>query len=84
MDHASLGIVRLDYNYPPAPGDIDSPDSYAYDVHFRVVPGFTFEMCQSGKMSEEVTEHFKEAVRYLCEDKGVSGISGDCGFMMWF
>ncbi len=44
-EHVSLGIIRLDYNYPPAPGDIDHPDSYAYDVHFRVVPGFTFEMC---------------------------------------
>jgi hypothetical protein len=26
---ASLGVVRLDYEYPPAPGDIDSPDSCA-------------------------------------------------------
>ena len=25
---ASLGVVRLDYNYPPAPGDIDHPGSY--------------------------------------------------------
>ena len=24
---ASLGVVRLDYDYPPAPGDIDSPES---------------------------------------------------------
>ena len=32
QEHASLGVVRLDYNYPPAPGDIDSVDSFAYDV----------------------------------------------------
>ena len=24
---ASLGVVRLDYDYPAAPGDIDSPES---------------------------------------------------------
>ena len=24
----SLGVIRLDYDYPPAPGDIDSPDSF--------------------------------------------------------
>ena len=41
-------------------------------------------MCQSGKMTPEVEAEFKEAVRYLAEDKGVSGITGDCGFMMWF
>jgi hypothetical protein len=83
VKHASLGIIRLDYNYTAAPGDIDHPASYAYDVHYRSVPGFTFEVCQSGKMSEEVKKEFLEAIDYL-EAKGVSGITGDCGFMMWF
>ena len=41
-DHASLGVIRLDYDYPPAPGDIDCPESYNYDVHYKVVPGLTF------------------------------------------
>merc|ERR1719440_1524209 len=44
----SLGVIRLDYDYPPAPGDIDCPQSFGYDVFYRVVPGLTFEMCQSG------------------------------------
>ena len=82
--HACLGVIRLDYNYPAAPGDIDHPGSYGYDVYYRVVPGFTFEMCQSGKMSDEVEEEFIAAVMYLTEVKNVSGITGDCGFMMWF
>ena len=80
---ASLGVVRLDYNYPPAPGDIDHPGSYQYDVFYRAVPGLTFEMCQSGKLSEEVEPKFKEAIDFL-EAKKVSGITGDCGFYMWF
>ena len=25
-------VIRLDYDYPPAPGDIDFPGSYDYDV----------------------------------------------------
>ena len=79
----SLGVIRLDYNYPPAPGDIDHPGSYDYDVYYRVVPGLTFEMCQSGKLSEEVEPKFKEAIDFL-EAKKVSGITGDCGFYMWF
>lgn len=27
-----LGVIRLDYDYPPAPGDIDCPQSYDYQV----------------------------------------------------
>lgn len=80
---ASLGVIRLDYDYPPAPGDIDSPQSFAYDVFYRVVPGLTFEMCQSGKLTPDVRMEFLEAVDWL-DRKGVSGITGDCGFMMYF
>lgn len=45
VEHATLGIIRLDYDYPAQAGDIDSPDSFDYDVFYRVVPGLTFEMC---------------------------------------
>jgi len=81
--HASLGVLRLDYDYPPAPGDIDHPDSFGYDVFYRVVPGLTFEMAQSGKMTPAVEREFVEAIRFM-EAKDVSGITGDCGFMMYF
>jgi hypothetical protein len=80
---ACLGVIRLDYDYPPAPGDIDCPQSFGYDVFYRVVPGLTFTMCQSGKMTPEVEQKFKEAVDWLIA-QGVSGITGDCGFMMYF
>jgi len=79
----TLGIVRLDYNYPPAAGDIDCPASYGYDVIYRCVPGLTFEMAQAGKMTMEVLKEFKLAVKWL-ESQGAVGITGDCGFMMAF
>merc|ERR1712127_55651 len=79
----TLGVVRLDYNYPPAAGDIDCPGSYGYDVVFRVIPGLTFEMAQSGRMSRPVEAEFKAAIKWL-ESKGAAGITGDCGFMMAF
>jgi len=80
---ACLGVIRLDYDYPPAPGDIDSPQSFAYDVFYRVVPGFTFAMCMAGQLTPAVEKEFLEAVDWLV-GKGVSGITGDCGFMMYF
>lgn len=79
----TLGVVRLDYHYPPAKGDIDCPGSYGYDVVYRVVPGLTFEMAQRGAMTSAVCKEFKKAIKWL-ESKGASGITGDCGFMMAF
>jgi hypothetical protein len=81
--HATLGVIRLDYDYPPSPGDIDCPASFGYDVFYRVVPGLTFEMCQSGKLAPDVRMKFLEAIGWMVA-KGVSGITGDCGFMMYF
>jgi len=81
--HPKLGVVRLDYNYPPAKGDSDCPASFGYDVFFRVVPGLTFEMAQAGKFTEQVERNFAEAIKYL-ELKGANAITGDCGFMMAF
>mmetsp|Transcript_3850 Transcript_3850/g.6777 ORF Transcript_3850/g.6777 Transcript_3850/m.6777 type:complete len:707 (-) Transcript_3850:206-2326(-) len=79
----SLGVVRLDYNYPPAAGDTDSPASYGYDVFYRATPGLTFEAAQAGQFSEEVERRFAESIKYL-EARGVNAITGDCGFMMAF
>ena len=47
----ALGVIHLDYLYPPVPGDMDSKDSFAYPVYYRVVPGLTFEMCQTGQLT---------------------------------
>jgi len=79
----SLGVLRLDYNYPPAVGDVASPASFGYDVIYRVVPGLTFSTAQSGMMSHDVSKHLESAIAFL-EDQGVSAITGDCGFMMSF
>ena len=77
----TLGILRLDYNYPPAPGDIDCPKTFDYHVLYRVIPGLTFEMCQSGNITNEVKNNCIEAVKYL-NKQNVDGITGDCGFMI--
>ena len=77
-------MVHLDDFYPPVPGDMDSPDSFRYPVYYRVVPGLTYEMCKSGTLSPQVAASLAEAIRWLDEEKDVQGISGDCGFMIWF
>lgn len=76
-----LGVLRLDYDYPPALGDVDDPDTFEYDVLYRVIPGLTFSMCQSGLITDGVKDQCIDAVRFLDSFK-VSGITGDCGFMI--
>ena len=80
----SLGVIRLDYDYPPALGDIACSKSFTYHVYYRTVPGLTFEMCQTGTLTEKVKKNFKAAILWLLEEKKVSAITGDCGFMMYF
>ena len=80
----SLGVVRLDYDYPPALGDIACSQSFTYNVYYRTVPGLTFEMCQTGSLTDKVRQNFKEAILWLLDEKKVSAITGDCGFMMYF
>ena len=77
----SLGVIRLDYEYPPVLGDVDFPGGFSYPVVYEVVEGLTFERCQKGEMDPELAKGFKDAVRQL-EARGAAGISGDCGFMM--
>ena len=77
-----LGIIRVDYDYEAAPGDIDSHESYAYDVFYRVVPGLTFDVCKGiihkikrgeDPLTGQLLEDFREAIRYLDEEKEVFG-----------
>lgn len=84
-DQVSLGIIRLDYNYEASPGDIDHPDSFGYKVHYHCVPGLTFEKCQNNcSITGDIKRGFDKAIDYLINKKKVCGISGDCGFMMYF
>lgn len=84
-ESACLGIIRLDYNYEAAPGDVDHPDSYEYDVFYHCVPGLTFEKCMANApVTGDIKEGFNTAINYLINEKKVSGISGDCGFMMYY
>ena len=53
-------------------------------VAFQVVPGLTFELCQSGNLPDDVKERFVASMRWLVEEKDVSCITGDCGFMIYF
>ncbi len=77
----TLGVIRLDYHYPPILGDVDFPGSFAYPVVYEMVEGLTFKRCQQGELDEALRKGIRDAVRRL-EGRGVAGISGDCGFMI--
>ena len=39
-------------------GDIAAPDTFPFDIVYRVVPGLTFAMCRSGKLTPVVTQRY--------------------------
>jgi hypothetical protein len=83
QQNREVGILRLDYHYPPAVGDAAHPDSFTYNVHYSQVDELHFEVAQEGTINEELVENFKSALSEL-EARNVVGIAGDCGFMMHY
>ena len=65
LEDPSLGVLRLDYHSESIPGEIDHPDSFGYDVHYRVVPGLTFEKCQAGYRDKALIEKIGNAISCL-------------------
>ena len=76
-----VGVLQIDYEYPPLKGDVDHKDSFGYDVIYEKIPGLTFQRAQLGEWSDELAYDTRVALRRL-EKAGCIGITGDCGFMM--
>lgn len=76
-----IGILRIDYDYPPIPGDVDDSSSFEFDIEYEIVKGLTFEKAQVGYIDNSIIVALKIAIRKL-ERYNVVGLSGDCGFMM--
>ena len=76
-----IGVLCIDYNYSPIPGDVDCNDTFEYDMIYEKIRGLTFERAQQGYWDECIELNVKIALRRL-ETSGCIGITGDCGFMM--
>ena len=78
----TIGVLRIDYSYQPAPGDVDHPSSYYYRTTQSTSKGLTFEAAQEGKpLTAEQRREMQVAIAEL-EAQNVVGITGDCGFLM--
>ena len=51
-----LGLIQLEYDYPPAFGDIDHPGTFGFKTCPRVVKGLTFEKAQEGCFDQEILQ----------------------------
>uniref|UniRef100_A0A7S0NWA4 Uncharacterized protein n=1 Tax=Calcidiscus leptoporus TaxID=127549 RepID=A0A7S0NWA4_9EUKA len=79
-----IGLVRLQYEYPPALGDTDHPSSFGFQVVPKVVDGLLFEKAQAGAFEPEILKNMSQAIHELESDPDVIGITGNCGFMMFY
>ena len=78
-----LGLLQLEYEYPPAFGDVDHPGTFGFKTCPRIVKGLTFEKAQEGSFEPEILERMSEEIKAL-EEEEVIGITGNCGFMMYY
>ena len=56
-NNPKLGILCLDYTYPPHVGDIDHPDTFDYEVIYKKIEGLTFSLCQTGNLPKHVIKN---------------------------
>lgn len=81
----SLGILRIDYTYPPALGDAAHPMSYGYNTPHATAKGLTFEKAMEGQpLTPGLLASVRDAVAQLEADPKVVGIAGDCGFLVQY
>jgi len=79
----AIGIMRIDYTYPPAMGDAAHPNSYYYRTPHATVKGLTFEAAQKGEpLTQAQAAAMDAAVKELEAQPGLMGIAGDCGFLV--
>ena len=83
-DSLSIGIIRLDEDYPAIIGDIDHPFSFNNSVYYKKVPGLTFNICKSGKVPNKILCEFLNVLEYFCNNEDINFIIGNCGFMIIF
>ena len=76
-----IGVICIDYDYPPITGDVDCPDTFNHEMIYEKVNGLTFERAQAGYWNDMIELNMKIVLRRL-ETSGCIGITGDCGFMM--
>ena len=78
----TLGLLMLQTRFPRPPGDIGHPQTFAFPVRQRVVPGATPERVVRGR-DPEALQPFIDAARALVAE-GCDAIGTSCGFLaLW-
>lgn len=75
-----LGILMLDTAFPRIPGDLGSPDTFAFPVRHAVVRGAVVDEIVHGR-SEAWLAPFVDAACRLARE-GCTGIATTCGFLV--
>ena len=75
----SIGVIMLDTQFPRFPGDIGNPNTWPFDVAFKVVKGASAQRIVRSTASQQL-QPFIDAALSL-QTLGVSGITTSCGFL---
>lgn len=79
-----VGLLYLEYDYRGVQGGIDDQTALGYATRSARVTGLTFEKAKAGKLTPALEIAFEEAIDSLKKHGDLIGISGNCGFMMYY
>ena len=79
-----VGVLLLEYEYNGVPGGMADHSTLAYTTRCATVRGLTFDVAKAGTLTPGLESAFRDAVDALQAGGGLVGISGNCGFMMFY
>ena len=82
--HKVVGILQIDYVYTPVLGDVDNANTFGFHTRFARVKGLTFERACAATTTTPFVPRSSRPSPSLKQAGPLVGISGNCGFMMWY
>jgi len=77
----TIGVLKLNTNFPRLPGDIGNPDSFRYPVCYCTIDAAVpANITIADSLSLQLQEEFSKGCKKLA-DKNVSLITTTCGFL---
>ena len=82
--HKVVGILQIDYVYTPVLGDVDNANTFGFHTRFARVKGSHSSARSAATTTTPFVPRSSRPSPSSSRRGPLVGISGNCGFMMWY